>query len=73
MVDATIAGFDRSPFTVAAFPEMNTAIAHLRDVLGDHTYEALARNGEAMSTAAIATYAYDQIDQARIELNAISK
>ena len=54
-------------------PEINTAIAHLRDVLGDQTYESLARKGETMTTAAMATYAYDQIDQARAELNAVSK
>jgi hypothetical protein len=29
--------------------------------------------GPAMTTAAIVTYAYDQIDQARAELNAVSK
>ena len=28
-----------------AFPEINTTIAHLRDVLGDQTYESLARKG----------------------------
>jgi hypothetical protein len=44
-----------------------------RDVLGDQTYESLARNGETMSTTGLATYAYDQIDQARSELNAVSK
>ena len=37
------------------------------------TYESLARKGETMTTAALATYAYDQIDQARAELNAVSK
>jgi translation elongation factor EF-Tu-like GTPase len=47
-----------------AFPDINTTIAHLRDVLGDQTYESLACEGETMTTAAIATYAYDQIDQA---------
>ena len=57
----------------AAFPEIRSAIAHLRDVLGDQTYESLARKGEAMTTVAMATYAYDQIDQARTELNAASK
>jgi hypothetical protein len=31
-------------------------------------YEALARKGETMSTAAMATCAYDQIEQARTEL-----
>jgi hypothetical protein len=54
-------------------PEFSTAIAHLRDVLGDQTYESFARKGETMTTADIATYAYDQIDQARAELNAASE
>jgi predicted ATPase len=70
---ATIAGFARSPLTAVAFPEIGTAIAHLREVLGDQTYESLARKGETMTTATMATYAYDQIDQARAELNAASK
>ena len=64
-----LAGFALSiPLAAAAFPEITTAIAHLRDVLGDETYESLARKGETMTTAAMATYAYDQIDQARTEL-----
>jgi hypothetical protein len=46
---------------------------HLRGVLGDQTYDSLARSGEAMRTAAITTYAYDQIDQARAALNAVSE
>jgi hypothetical protein len=45
----------------------------IRDVLGDQTYESLARKGETMTPAAIATYAYDQIGQARAELEAVSK
>jgi hypothetical protein len=66
---ATIGGFATvDPMTSAALPELGTAITHLREVLGDQTYESLARKGEAMSTAAVATYAYDQIDQARTEL-----
>ena len=65
---ATIAGFALSPFSAAAVPEIDTAITHLRDVLGEATYESLARKGETMTTAAMATYAYDQIDQARTEL-----
>jgi hypothetical protein len=52
---ATIAGFALSPLSAAAFPEISTAIAHLRDVLGDQTYESLARKGETMTTAAMAT------------------
>jgi predicted ATPase/class 3 adenylate cyclase len=66
---ATIAGFALSiPLAAAAVPEITTAITHLRNVLGEATYESLARRGETMTTAAIATYAYDQIDQARTEL-----
>jgi hypothetical protein len=65
---ATIAGFAISPLIAASFPELETTIAHLRDALGDETYESLAHKGETMSTAAMATYAYDQIDQARQRL-----
>jgi hypothetical protein len=72
---ATIAGFAvTSP--VAALPvmaEFGTAIAHLRKLLGDETYESFARRGETMTTAEIVTYAYGQIDQGRAELNAVSK
>ena len=69
---AIIAGFASTPMTAIGFRELGTAITHLRDVLGDQTYESLARKGETMTTAAMATYAYDQIDQARAELNAVS-
>ena len=62
---ATVAGFALSPFSAAGVPEITTAITHLRDVLGEATYESLARKGETMTTSAIATYADDQIDQAR--------
>ncbi len=70
---ATIAGFALSPIAAAVFPEITTAITRLRDVLGDATYESLARKGETMTTAAMATYAYDQIDLARQELNGVLK
>jgi len=43
--------------TSVTIPELNTAIAHLRDALGDQTYESLARKGETTTTAAMATYA----------------
>jgi predicted ATPase len=65
---ATVAGFALSPLSAAAVPEITTVITHLRDVLGEATYESLARKGETMTTAAMATYAYDQIDQARTTL-----
>jgi hypothetical protein len=65
---ATIAGFGFDSLTAVWVPELSTTVAHLRDVLGDRTYESLARKGESMTPAAIANYAYDQIDQARTEL-----
>jgi predicted ATPase/class 3 adenylate cyclase len=70
---ATIAGFALSPLTVVTFPKINAVITHLREVLGEQTYESLARKGETMAIAAMATYAYDQIDQARAELGAVVK
>ena len=70
---ATIMGFGDVPTARVVFPEVDSAIAHLREILGDQTYESLARKGESMTTAAMATYAFDQIDQARTELNAVSK
>jgi predicted ATPase len=65
---ATISAFATNAWTRRANRELSTAIAHLRDVLGDQTYESLAHKGETMTTAAIVTYAYDQIDQARTTL-----
>jgi predicted ATPase len=65
---ATMAGFAFSPLSATTFPEITTSIAHMREVLGDQAYESLARKGETMTIAAVATYAYDQIDQARTGL-----
>jgi hypothetical protein len=65
---ATIAEYALNPLNVAAFPELKAAIAHLHEVLGDERYESLASQGKAMTASAMAAYAYDQIDQARIEL-----
>jgi predicted ATPase/class 3 adenylate cyclase len=65
---AIIAGFAVNPFTEAVIPEFNTAIAQLRDLLGNPTYQSLARKGELMTAAAMVTYALDQIEQARTEL-----
>jgi hypothetical protein len=62
---ATIAGFALSPPSALATPEINCAVSHLREVLGDQIYESLAQNGATMTTAAMAAYAYDKIDQAR--------
>jgi hypothetical protein len=68
-----LSGRSKPPPQSITTTALNTAIAHLRDVLVDQTYESLARKGETMTTAAIAMFAYDQIDQARTELNSVSK
>ncbi|HWY01813.1 MAG TPA: AAA family ATPase [Mycobacterium sp.] len=65
---ATIAGFTFSPVTLASCPELSTAITHLRAVLGNDVYASLAQTGANMTTAAMANYAYRQIDQTRTEL-----
>ena len=71
---ATIAGFAAvNPMATTTLRDLGTAITHLREVLGDETYESLARKGETMTTAEIVTYAYDQIDQARTELKTVSQ
>jgi predicted ATPase/class 3 adenylate cyclase len=69
---ATIAGFAFSPVTAASFPELNTAIVHLREALGDGAYESLAHAGANMTTTAMANYAFHQIDCTRAELEANS-
>jgi predicted ATPase/class 3 adenylate cyclase len=62
---ATISGFAGTPFTRSVFPEIDTTIVHLREVLGDAVYESFARAGQDMTNAAMAAYAFEQIDQAR--------
>jgi predicted ATPase len=65
---AIIGGFADTPVALATFPEIATAIAHLREVLGDKTYESFARTGANMSNAAKAAYALDQIERVREHL-----
>lgn len=65
---AIIAGYALSPFTVAAVPELDTAMAHLRMALGDDAYATYAGKGEAMSMSEIVAYTYDQIHDAQTEL-----
>lgn len=62
---ATISGFTVDPLISFAVPEIDDAVMHLRGVLGDDAYESLAAVGAAMTLSAMATYAYDQADQAR--------
>ena len=52
--------FAFSPLTAASFPKIKLAIAHLRNILGEQTYEVLARKGETTTTASMVSYDYDQ-------------
>ncbi|MBX9642381.1 MAG: hypothetical protein K2X97_22490 [Mycobacteriaceae bacterium] len=66
---ATIAGFAAvNPLVAAALPELEELTTHLRQILGDHAVELLMRTGELMTTSTMVSYACDQIDQARTEL-----
>ncbi len=66
---ATIAAFAAvSPMAATTLPELGALITRLHATLGNRTYETLARKGQSMTTAAMVTYAYDQIDRARTEL-----
>jgi predicted ATPase/class 3 adenylate cyclase len=62
---ATISGFADTSFVRSGFRELVAAIAHLRDALGDDSYESVAREGQSMSNAAAVAYALEQIDRAR--------
>jgi class 3 adenylate cyclase len=64
---ATISRVASTRFTRIAYPEIESAINQLREALGDEAYESLARTGENMTNAGMATYALEQIDQARAE------
>ena len=50
---ATISRFAATAFTKRAFPEIGSTIDHLREVLGDEAYEALASTGASMTNAAM--------------------
>jgi tetratricopeptide (TPR) repeat protein len=71
---ATISSFAaRSPVSVALYPDLHDLIGDLREVLGGPAYEKCARKGQTMTTTEIVNLAYDQCDQARAELNAVSE
>ncbi|MBE1550960.1 putative ATPase/class 3 adenylate cyclase [Mycobacterium sp. OAS707] len=62
---ATISTFAEVPVARGTYPEINASLKHLREVLGDERYESLARTGMAMSNAAMAKFALEQIDDLR--------
>jgi hypothetical protein len=65
---ATIIEFAATPINRASHPEIDTTIVHLREVLGDDAYESFARAGSNMTNAAMATYAFGEIDRVRAEV-----
>jgi predicted ATPase/class 3 adenylate cyclase len=62
---AIVSGFAATAMARASYPQIASTIARLRDVLGDEQYESLARTGQAMTTAEMVTYVFDQIARAR--------
>jgi 3,4-dihydroxy-2-butanone 4-phosphate synthase len=66
---ATLAGFAGVlPTAAPLVPEFGTTLSHLRDVLGEQTYARSAHDGAVMSMATAVTFAYEQIDRVRHEL-----
>ncbi len=66
---ATIAGCAAvNPIATTTLPELGIAISHLRDVLGDASYESFAHKGAMMTATEMVAYVCDQIDRARTEL-----
>ena len=65
---AIISGFATSSGQAMAYPEIAATIDKLRKRLGDKEYDSLANAGRAMSNAAMAAFAFEQIDQARAQL-----
>jgi predicted ATPase len=66
---ATVAGFAGvMPTAAPSVPEFGTTLSHLRDVLGEQTYAMSAHGGAEMSMATAVTFAYDEIDRVRHEL-----
>jgi tetratricopeptide (TPR) repeat protein len=67
---ATLAGFAGVlPTAAPSVPEFAATLAHLRDVLGEQTYATSAHDGTEMSMATAVTFAYDEIDRVRHELD----
>ncbi|WP_326548489.1 adenylate/guanylate cyclase domain-containing protein [Mycolicibacterium sp. ND9-15] len=65
---ARLAGRAATPMSEHAYPELAAAVEHLRSVLGDSTFEELARDGAAMGNAATVQFALEQIALARAKL-----
>ena len=67
-VAAMLSGFATTSFATTYVPEIKIVITHLREALGEEAYVSLAGRGAAMTNAAMAKYALEQIDLVRAEL-----
>jgi predicted ATPase len=67
---AVVAGFASvAPTAARSLPEFDAAVEHLREVLGEQTFAALARRGADMTMAGAVEYAHDQMDRVRHDLD----
>jgi len=67
-VAATLSGFATTTFATNYVPEIQIAITHLREALGEGAYASFAGRGATMTNAVMAKYALEQIDLVRAEL-----
>jgi predicted ATPase len=65
---ASIIEFAATPINRASHPEIDTTIIHLREILGNDAYESFARAGTSMTNAAMAEYAFGEIDRVCAEV-----
>ncbi|MDO3638162.1 ATP-binding protein [Mycolicibacterium arseniciresistens] len=65
---ARLVGFAASPFATAVFPEIQGALEHLQEVLGETRYASLTHAGATTSTNEMVNFAHEQIDQVRSAL-----
>jgi hypothetical protein len=66
---ATIMGFAGDFYLRTTYPRFEMTVAQLRAALGEQPYESFTRTGQSMTNAEMASYALDQIDQARADLH----
>ncbi|GFG49223.1 adenylate/guanylate cyclase domain-containing protein [Mycolicibacterium agri] len=67
---AVMGGFASvSPTAALSLPEFSEALDHLREVLGEQRFAALARRGADMTMAGAVEYAHDQMDRVRQDLD----
>jgi predicted ATPase len=65
---ATIMGFADDFYLRHTYGAFDATVTHLREALGDQAFESFTRTGKIMTSAAMASYALEQIDLARAGL-----